>query len=907
MQVRRIVTGFLFFILMANAALAQDRVALVVGVSAYENVPALPNPRNDATALARKLERLGFDVTLALDPDFASFGRVLGRYARKTQNANLSLVYFAGHGIELSGRNYLIPTNALLEHEADAEFETISLETVMERSGQARQLSIVLVDACRENPWASTIERINPTRSVSRGLALVGDPDRGELISFATEAGQVALDGDGQHSPYAEALLTLLDEPGVEISHFFRRLRGEVHRRTDGRQSPIVRSALPEQYIYLVPPEEKPAIAQDADSGSDRTNEFFRSDFETELLEVTPCDLAAGYSWHPRVEGGSITYAAIDPETAIPACQEAILNYPDEDFFYFLLARALWKQDDSDPRIKRYMELGGRADPSFAYERLGTMAEYGYGGVEKSPEKAAEYYLKAVEQGHDPALMSLGSVYVNATPPDYDTALRYYGQAIDKGVAEAPNEIGQLHIKGKLPDANDADALRYYELGCEMGDMTACGNVGWMHANNRVPNPDLELARNKLGEACAADEGWACRSLGYMHKDKKFDGANDADALRLFQKGCDLGDANGCGNVALLHRLERVPDPSVETQVAYFARACDGDEAWACRFLGHTHMEKRMPSASDAEAMRYFEKACELGDANACGNIGWLHYSDRVANPDMSVAVERFTEACDRGMDWACLNLGIANRDNKFATANMTDAARFFGQACALKNGNSCGSLGELHEEGDLGTPDFAAAAEWFAKGCDLDNGWSCARLADLYSDGDLSEERDYATALTYFEKGCTLKSAWGCARADNLYSGGWGTEKNTSKAITLLTQGCDGGNAWGCRKLGDLVQVSDPRAAFDAYGKGCDAGDGDSCAGLALGPSDLKPMQRAEFLVKSLEFGSRMAFDHVDLFDAGMSRTFQKALIAAGYLTGTADGVIGPATKQAMERAFSG
>lgn len=979
MRTMRAAVIFLISLVFGTGLWAQDRVALVVGISSYENAPPLANPRNDATAIGRRLEALGFDVTLGIDLDYGDFSKALGRFSRKASKANLSLVYFAGHGIELSGENFMIPSDAEMAHEAEAEYETIALSKIMETSGLARQLSIVLVDACRNNPWADTIERLDPTRSLSRGLALVGDPGRGELISFATEAGQLALDGDGQNSPYAEALLTLLDEPGVEIGHFFRRLRGEVNRRTDGRQSPIVRSALPEQFIYLVPPDESRTTSQDADSGSGKSNEFFRSDYETDVLEVTDCDRAAGYQWNPRVEGGSIAFDAIKPEEAIPACQDALLEHPDEYFFYFLMGRALWKQNEDDPRIKRYMEIGGRADPAFAYERLGVLAEFGNGGLEQSVEQAEAYYLKSVEQGHDFALMNLGRIHAEATPPDFEKALRYYEDAIARGVSDAPNEMGQLHIRGKLPDASDAEALRYYGIGCEMGDLTACGNIGWMHSNGRVPEPDLGVARTRLGEACAGGEGWACRSLGHMHKDKRFDTASDADALRLFAKACDMGDANGCGNVGLMHRLERVARPDVDVQITQFTRACDGEEAWACRFLGHTHLEARMDTADDAEAFRLFTRACALGDANGCAHIGWMHYKDRVPEPDLAVAATRFDEACDGGEAWACRilghmhkdqqienssdaqalsqfemacemgdinacgsagwmhykelvpspdkavaaerfaqacageeawacrNLGHMHLDKEVAAASDAEAMRLFRTACDMGDINGCGNAGKHYEEGRLGQPDHSEAAIWYGKGCDLEDGWSCARLGDLYDDGDLGAAPDYANAVKFFETGCGFGNAWGCARAGELYHGGWGTDGDLGKAAALFGQSCEGGYAWGCGKLGGLIEAHQPDEAFAAYKSGCDGRDGNSCAGLGQVPSQLSADERGRYLVQSLELGSRAAFDTVARLDRDTRRAFQRALMAGGYLDGTDDGVIGPGTRAAMERAYDG
>jgi uncharacterized caspase-like protein/uncharacterized protein YraI len=185
--------------------------------------------------------------------DGQGFRVALGEFTEKAVNADLVLVFYAGHGIELNGQNYLIPVDAKMKSEATAQFEAIPLEQVMGPVREAGKLGLVMLDACRNNPFAATMQRSNGTRSVSRGLAPISvEGETGVLISFAAEAGKTADDGDGQHSPYTEALLGVLDQPGLEVGRMFRTVRAKVRETTGGVQVPIEQAQLPDEDIYLV-------------------------------------------------------------------------------------------------------------------------------------------------------------------------------------------------------------------------------------------------------------------------------------------------------------------------------------------------------------------------------------------------------------------------------------------------------------------------------------------------------------------------------------------------------------------------------------------------------------------------------------------------------------------------------
>ena len=240
--------------LASQPAWATKRVALVVGNSNYQNAPLLPNPANDASAIAATLKGAGFDVVDSrLNLAASDMRRALREFADQTRDADIALVYYAGHGIAIDGPNYLIPTDARLERDTDIYDEAFSLDRVLLAIEPARQLRVVIVDACRNNPFADTMKRTVASRSISRGLARVEPTVSNTLIAFAAKAGLTALDGNSKNSPYAMALVKYIAKPGLDLRRAFGFVRDDVLQATGNRQEPYVYGSLGGEDVALVP------------------------------------------------------------------------------------------------------------------------------------------------------------------------------------------------------------------------------------------------------------------------------------------------------------------------------------------------------------------------------------------------------------------------------------------------------------------------------------------------------------------------------------------------------------------------------------------------------------------------------------------------------------------------------
>src|SRR6266700_501110 len=257
------------------SAYADKRVALVIGNSAYKNVGQLKNPANDAAAVAGMFKKAGFDsVDLKLELSVVDMRRALREFGNKARDADVAVIYYAGHGIELDGTNFLIPIDATLETDTDVLDETFALDRVLFSVEATKQLRLVILDACRDNPFAKTMKRTIGSRAVGRGLAKVEPSSPNTMIAFAAKAGSTASDGDSKNSPFATSLVEHLATPGHDLRKAFGFVRDDVLKATNNAQEPFVYGSLGGNDVPLVPVAPAPAIAAPVDQDATMRRDY---------------------------------------------------------------------------------------------------------------------------------------------------------------------------------------------------------------------------------------------------------------------------------------------------------------------------------------------------------------------------------------------------------------------------------------------------------------------------------------------------------------------------------------------------------------------------------------------------------------------------------------------------------
>jgi hypothetical protein len=419
-------------------AAASDRVALVFGMASYETVPPLRNTLNDARAISDTLAAIGFDVTLLLDVGRDEMRTALDDFSFRSETADLALIYFAGHAIEVSGENFFLPVDAAVASNRDVQARSLTLRDFLGAVDRARKMRIVILDSCRDNPFGDGIETTagtttseggtTATRGAGGGLA-PADPDRGTLVAYAARDGQVAFDGTGQNSPYARALIDMLPQKDLEISLLFRQVRDAVLKSTGNLQEPYTYGSLTGVPFYLAgASSETPAVAAD-----DRR----------------------------------VAWSGIRPEQTL---QLAALAETGDTRSLLGLAYMALNPDGSD------------FDPKKAFTLLTRAAEAG--------DAEAQYELgKLYETG-------LG------VPADPERALALFRAAADQDFADAINDLGFLTYQGGLGvSADPAAALALFERAADLRHPQAMFNYAALIDDGIVPERGPETAARYLYDA----------------------------------------------------------------------------------------------------------------------------------------------------------------------------------------------------------------------------------------------------------------------------------------------------------------------------------------------------------------------------------------------------------------------
>jgi hypothetical protein len=410
---------------------AGRQVALVIGNSDYVSVPHLVNPRNDATAVAKHLRELGFSVTLGLDLDKAAFEQRIREFAGSLDGAEAAVFFYAGHGLQVDGRNYMVPIDADVSNEADLPFQLVAVDIALQRLASQRITTIVILDACRNNPLSNSLSKALARRAnaVGQGLASIF-ASVGTLISFSTQPGNVALDGDGPDSPFTEALLKHIDAPNIDVLSMMRDVRREVVARTNDRQVPWDTSSLVDEFFF-----KKSATDQVANDGGGKQtsgskpedkeeNEVEQRKNETDLSRVLPpdtqpvlsgkppvqaCDRIAASATDPERVAEGVTIGALDGQGGIRACRAALAKYPNTPRFEFQLARSLQKIGNYAEAANLYKSLVERG-------YFASLVNYGWllnngQGVERNEMAAVRLYLLAAQQGDAFGMFNVAMAY----------------------------------------------------------------------------------------------------------------------------------------------------------------------------------------------------------------------------------------------------------------------------------------------------------------------------------------------------------------------------------------------------------------------------------------------------------------------------------------------------------------
>ncbi len=525
-------------------ATKERRVALIIGNSDYELVTPLKNPGNDATDISVALEGLGFDVFLGLDVNGAEMSGLADKFAKAIETADVALFYYAGHGFQVGGLNYLVPTDAEIQKPEDIADQTIKLNEILDKMEQAPGIKFVFLDACRNNPFEGTLT------SVDEGLARIGNA-RDFMISFATQPDNVAYDGTGRNSFFTEALLSHIYTPGVDISELMISVRKDVLSATGGRQIPWENSSLTRQFRFDPRPDTVSAetlLWQVAANAND-----------PQLMELYAQRYPQGAHVEqvlafldPAVSSGKVLSRDYTPQER-DAQEDRLWQLARRSRMRPLVAFYLDKYPDGThvadaQRLVATLPAEGEGGTGRLCERLAThprdatasTSGVPFSQLQKNAFSAIQACQAAAAESpdlpHYIALLARATIAAN----DLDQAIRLYREAATRGDLRAMVSLGLLTESGTGLPASTTEALRLYQKAASLGSPDGKINLAVSLFEGQGIEKDEARAIALLKEAADQGSAIATYNLGVLAQDGAAGEASEA--LEYFRRAIKAGE-----------------------------------------------------------------------------------------------------------------------------------------------------------------------------------------------------------------------------------------------------------------------------------------------------------------------------------------------------------------------------
>ncbi|MCW5697660.1 MAG: SEL1-like repeat protein [Bauldia sp.] len=708
-----------------------SRVALVIGNSAYDTVGLLPNPVRDAEAIGVTLARLGFDVTEVNDLGNSGMRRALQEFELKAATAEIAVVFYAGHGIEIGGENFLIPVDARLERDTHVLDEAVPLSRVIMAVERASSLGLVILDACRNNPFAAQMVMTDASRAVGRGLARI-EPGGSILVAYAAKEGTIADDGDGEHSPYTAALLAHLETPGLEVSFLFRRVRDDVILATGGEQEPFVYGTLGGAPIYFVEDtQQAPQLQANAEgpaqnAGQDGLGNVAAA-YEAALAINTIAAWDAFLRYFPSGYYTDLAVIARDKLLALgPVGPDGEpIGEPDLPVFVeepqLIAAAPLPLPADGDEAVI------ARCDTLTAYrydpDRPPDILPVAVADVTAQLDAAREACTAALEVAPDLGRLHFQLARVFAITGDYPAALERYRVAAELGSAAAMNEIGLYYRNGTAVAVDIDEAIDWLTRAAGGGSTDAMINLGDIYDQGEEVAVDLDEAGRWFRMAADAGHPEGYAALGYRYDYGRGVERDQAEARRLYRLAAEAGSSYGMVSLGYLYDWGLGGEADYAEAAYWYEQASLAGNSYGTSNLGYVYEDGRGVEADLGRARTLYEQAAAAGNPYAMYNLGRLYQDGIGVTQDYDRAFRWYQQAADGGHFYAMNRLGILY-DNGWGVAEPDpEAARLWWEQAADNGvGDALHNLGYLYETGRGVARDLERAGDYYVAALDRRN-----------------------------------------------------------------------------------------------------------------------------------------------------------------------------------------
>ena len=668
--IRWLVLCFLSVLLTAQPMeAAPKRVALLFGNQDYKTVGVLANPGNDVKLMKSALEKAGFDaVTIVNDADVSTMRKALRSFQDVAGSSDVAVVYYSGHGMEMNGMNYLIPVDAVLDSDKDVEDETISLDRVQRSIEGASKLKLIILDACRNNPFLETMSRSISKRSLQRGLAKVEPESSNMLVAFASKAGTEALDGAGNNSPFATALAKFLIEPGLDIRIALGKVRDEVLKLTNSEQEPFVYGSLGGSEIVLninvnvtvannkseskTPPENTLSAAA-ADwqnirdlADADLLTAFLQKHGDDPVYrmlaekKMKQLDVA---SKSGNVGNDQIAWDSLKGSTDAAALQRFVTRYPDSPL-----------RKEAEQQIAAL-----QPKPDQPNTATGLSAE------------AKECYTLAAEKQAVPGFSGIDFDKIDA---------KQAVAACKQANNTAPEDIMLVETYARALDAdqNYSEARKYYNLAAAKGNLYAETNLGWFSILGNDEDVDILSGKIAIEKAAKAGNPFAQASLGLLYRggyDKI--AANDATAFKWYLLAAEQGYIEGLNYIGWAYGEGTGVKQDYQKSLEFYRKAADLGDPDSMSSIGFAYENGNGVLADLQEARIWYEKAAKAGDGFALGALGSIYEDGKGVSKDYAMAIDWYEKGADAGNPSSMSGLARLYDKGLGATKDPQEAARW--------------------------------------------------------------------------------------------------------------------------------------------------------------------------------------------------------------------------------------
>lgn len=680
----------------ASADAGDRRVAFVVGNSGYQSVPQLPNPRNDASAVAESLKKSGFEVITAIDANHVGFDTALEKFVRSMNGADMSVFYYSGHGIQVGGDNRIIPTDAQLKNPADLEVETISVKTIMAYMKTNSKLQLVFLDSCRNNPFPGSSFFVGPEKQmITAGVGLAPQESAlGSLVAFSTQPGSVAIDGTGDNSPFTQSMLGHSFKLGVDVKTALGKVVEDVLQATEQKQKPWASDSLG-QTVFLKRPAIRLAPAEAIVASASQKVKIAAApsqDSNTSAQSAAPAPtnqiaeiLFQALSKPQRVPIGVGQIAMLDKVPIIRAAgadQIEVSSVPKAGTLY-LEGRTLGEGDVLNQDALRKVTFEPAVDLNEKVQEFSfKVADTSGGNAVTVTGKLEPYIVLCDEEAGEP--LDLQGVGVGKLPNEINpnTAITACNDAMTQypDVARYKYELG----RAKLAAKDTAGALDLFKAAASAGHTRAQNQLGYMTQSGFGVAQDLGEANKHFKVASDLGDPYGMLSYGRNLVQGRGVAKNVAEGTKLLNKSVELGHTYAMNELGSMYFYGRGVKLNPARGLRFWEAALAREDIYAMRNVAIACLKGQGVQKDWQKALALFKKASDGGHPSAPTDIGAMYFNGTGVSKDVATAAKWYLIGAERGDPWAASNLGYIYSQGTANFRDMDKAVQFSSLSVAL-------------------------------------------------------------------------------------------------------------------------------------------------------------------------------------------------------------------------------